>query len=133
LPLNDTNLLAIDMSDVTYINSIGVKNWILWTLRIPKACDVKLINCPVVIVSQASMVHGFTTPRMTIESFRMPYACDTCGFEDMRFVSRGAHYEYATETHPKRITLPADLPCPKCGKGSFLPDVVLQKVFKFLG
>src|SRR5436189_3867149 len=74
--------LILDMTGVTRISSIGVKNWILWTLGVPKNCKVRMLNCPFAIVSQANMVVGFVRFGMMIESFRAPYACESCGHNE---------------------------------------------------
>ena len=132
VPLAGLKEMILDLDGVTSINSIGIKHWILWTVRIPKDCQVKMINCPLVIATQASMVVGFTTPNMKIESIKMPFVCDECGYEKTALIQRGQHFEYAEGDNPSRITLPEDLPCPKC-PGRFLePDAILQKTFKFL-
>src|SRR5665213_363285 len=89
--------LTLDMSAVTSINSIGVKHWIMWTTRIPKTCEVAIVNCPYVIASQASTVIGFMTPKMKIESFRAPFICESCNFEQIQLLARGKDYEYAVK------------------------------------
>jgi hypothetical protein len=132
LPVSDIKDLTVDMSGVTYINSIGVKHWIMWTQKIPTTTAVKLLNCPFVIVSQASMVVGFLTKNMKIESFRMPYACEECGKEEQMTAVRGTDYEYPSEGAPRKIAVPEELPCTKCKEGKLEPDFFLDKTFKFL-
>ncbi|MGZ3721747.1 MAG: hypothetical protein ACXVA9_02375 [Bdellovibrionales bacterium] len=132
LRLEGTNQLTLDMTKVTSINSIGVKHWILWTLRIPKDCQVSIVNCPYVIASQASIVMGFTTPNIKIESFRAPYICDGCGNEEIHLIVRGKDYEYPVGGLPAKLSLPADLVCIKCRKGKLEPDFLVEKTFKFL-
>lgn len=135
LPVQDVKELVLDMSKVTYINSIGVKHWILWTVRLPADCQVKLVNTPFVIASQASMVMGFTTPNMKIESIRVPYACDACGVEDSRLLVRGKDYEYGDAAKGAKPLMqpPEHETCPKCGAKQLEPDFIIDKTFKFLG
>jgi hypothetical protein len=130
--LEGATQLTLDMGKVTQINSIGVKHWITWTLRIPRDCKVSIVNCPYVIVSQASMVMGFITPAMKIESFRAPYVCESCNFEEIQLTSRGKQYEYASGGVGAKIELPQDLVCSKCRKGKLEPDFLIDKTFKFL-
>jgi len=132
IPLAGITELVVDMSTVTYINSIGVRHWILWTVKVPLACKVKLENCPFVIVSQASTVLGFVTPNMSIDSFRMPYTCESCHYEGYVSAKRSKDYEYSTPTTPKRTNVPPKLECPKCHKPTFVPDFLFDKTFKFL-
>jgi hypothetical protein len=132
LPMAEIKELTVDMTSVTYINSIGVKHWILWTNKIPRTMSVKLVNCPYVIVSQANIVVGFVPKQMTIESFRMPYVCEECGKEEILTATRGKDYEYPSEGVPKKIAIPEELPCTKCKEGKLEPDFFREKVFKFM-
>jgi hypothetical protein len=133
MPVKDVLTIDVDMSEFTFINSIGVKNWIMWTLRLPQNCVVRLHNCPLVIASQASMVMGFATPKITLESLRLPYVCDSCSVETVRLVKRGEDYEYAAKDKPAQINIPMEVPCAKCGTGKMEPDLLIGKTFKFLG
>ncbi len=124
--------ITLDMSQTTFINSIGVKNWILWSLRIPKSCKIHLLNAPFVIASQASTVVGFMTKDMHIESLRVPYTCEACGAEETRLANRGEHFEYASPGKSRVINLSLALPCGRCLKGKLEPDFIIEKTFKFL-
>jgi ribosomal protein L44E len=132
LPLKDMKQLTIDMTKTTYINSIGVKHWITWAMKLAPTLDVKLVNCPFVIVNQANIVVGFMTKKMKVESFRMPYVCEECSREETLTATRGKEYEYASPGVPKKIEIPSELPCPKCQKGKLEPDFFREKTFKFL-
>jgi hypothetical protein len=132
MKLDNVQQLNLDMSKVTSINSIGVKHWIMWTLRIPKQCKVTILNCPYVIASQASVVMGFTTPNMTIESFRAPFACNSCGNEEIHLLKRGKEYDYALGSGAPKLQLPSGMICVKCKKGRLEPDFMVDKTFKFL-
>lgn len=134
LPLDGTKEINLDLGKVTYINSIGVRQWIIWTMKIPRDCKVKMVNCPFVFASQASMVMGFLTPNMTIESVRLPYACESCAFEESYLASRGKDYEYpAGPGISSKVMIPEQRECPKCKKPELDPDFFVEKTFKFLG
>lgn len=132
IKLDQVTQINLDMSKVTSINSIGVKHWIMWTLRIPRNCLVAIINCPYVIVSQASTVVGFVTPAFKIESFRAPFTCEDCSHEEICLLSRGKEYEYAISGSAPNLALPEDMICGKCRKGKMEPDFLPEKTFKFL-
>lgn len=132
LPLAGLKEIILDMTKVTSINSIGIKQWIFWTNKIPKDCVVKMTNCPFVIGSQASMVVGFTKPNMTIESIRLPYICSECDTEHMREAKMGPDYSYAATGGAAKLTIPETAACPKCGKQAAEPDFLPEKTFKFL-
>lgn len=128
--LRDTTRIVLDLEKVTYINSIGVKNWILWTVRVPPKAEFILKNVPLVIVNQASMVVGFIPDNGVIESFSAPYVCPSCNTEKMVSLRRGEHYQYATNTSSRMLNLPA-LKCPKCG-AEMEPDFIEMKTCAFL-
>lgn len=132
LPMAGLKEITLDMAKVTSINSIGIKQWITWTLKIPRDAKVKLINCPFIIGSQASMVVGFTKPNMTIESLRLPYICSECDAEHMRDAKLGVDYDYASTAAPAKINVPEKVQCPKCSKDAAEPDFLTEKTFKFL-
>ena len=131
-PIQDATEMVIDMTQVSYINSIGAKHWTYWVMKLPKNLSVKILNCPFVIVSQANVVVGFMSPKMTIESFRMPYVCENCSFEDSLTAMRGRDYEYSGPGKPRYVKIQSDLPCPKCKELKFTPDFFIEKTFKFL-
>jgi ribosomal protein L44E len=132
MPMAGLKEIVLDMNKVTSINSIGIKQWILWTLKIPKDCVVRMQNCPFIIGSQASMVVGFTKPNMHIESIRLPYICSECDTEHMRDAKMGVDYHYATPSAAPQVNIPEETSCPKCGKETAEPDFLREKTFKFL-
>jgi hypothetical protein len=133
LKLDGCLQLVLNMNGVKSINSIGVKHWILWTLRIPKTCKIQIVNCPYVITSQASIVLGFISPNMKIESFRAPFICAACEAEEVHLLTRGKDFEYGVPPLKSKIMLPLNLTCAKCNKGVLEPDFIVEKAFKFLG
>jgi anti-anti-sigma regulatory factor len=53
-------ILAIDTSEVTRINSCGVREWVNWLSRLEaQGARVVLVGCSVHIVDQINMVHNF--------------------------------------------------------------------------
>nr|BFD68170.1 hypothetical protein HAGR004_31920 [Bdellovibrio sp. HAGR004] len=123
--------IKLNLSKVTFINSIGVKNWILWTLRVPKNAKLYLEECPFVIVNQVNIVHGFVPQGAAITSFLAPYLCDSCSHEQIVKLSQNVHYIYASDQSQASIKLPEDLKCAKCG-GTMEPDFIVEKTFSFL-
>ncbi|HEX7672653.1 MAG TPA: hypothetical protein VF412_00710 [Bdellovibrio sp.] len=123
--------LLINMEKVTFINSIGVKNWITWSMKIPSICKIRLEMCPFVIVNQVNIVQGFLPRQGSIESFIAPYMCETCGVEKTTVLKRGEHFQYASSEGPKFLNLPEDIFCPKC-KMNMEPDFLIERVFAFL-
>lgn len=122
----------IDLSIMTFINSIGVKNWISFMVKIPTRAQVYLINAPLVMLNQVSMVQGFLPKNGFVQSFRAPYHCDSCGAEEIFLAERGKDYEYASHNGgTPKIDIPEERPCSKCRKEMSL-DFNIAKTLAFL-
>ena len=72
-------ILIFDMEELSMINSCGIRSWILFLDSVSKVKE-KLIywNCPVFLVEQFNMVHGFIPKNSVVESFKAPFFCSTC-------------------------------------------------------
>lgn len=123
--------IKLNLSKVTFINSIGVKNWILWTCRIPQDAKLYLDECPFVIVNQINIVHGFTPKNAVVTSFLAPFLCDSCSHEQTIKLSQNVHYVYASDQSDSSLKIPENLKCAKCG-GTMEPDFILEKTFGFI-
>lgn len=131
IPMAGLKEIVLDMKDVTFINSIGIKHWILWTVKIPHDCIVRMQNCPFVIGTQASIVVGFTKSNMKIESLRIPFVCNSCSTESLYPAQMGKDYFYAVGDQKAQLLIPDSIPCPKC-KAAMEQDFLIEKTFKFL-
>ncbi len=131
LPMAGLKDIVLDMNEVTFINSIGIKHWILWTVKIPHDCVVRMLNCPFVIGTQASIVVGFAKPNMKVETLKVPYICNACGTEHLYLAKMDKDYFYAVGSKAAEILLPESIPCPKC-KEAMEQDFIVEKTFKFL-
>lgn len=122
--------IVINCEKMTYINSVGVKNWILWTVRVPKGCPFILVNAPLVMINQVSTVMGFMPPSGVVESFQAPFVCTDCGSETTVLLTRGRDFEYASGSHSRKVKFPTAV-CGKC-RSEMEPDFLESKVFSFL-
>lgn len=122
--------ILLDMQKVTFINSIGVKNWISWMFSVPAECQITLRHCPFVIISQINMVQGFLPKTARVQSFYAPYT-DNNGNEVIRLLTRGTDYDYATADTPALLTFTEEQKDPKTGK-ILEPDFIPDKVTPFL-
>ena len=123
--------LTIDLKDINYVNSIGIKNWIDWTHRLRPNLKINLINCPSLVVNQINMVDGFLPAQANVISFYVPYTCDDCSEEKKLLITNGIEFEFGTESTKARYDLPTPMICPKCGAEMEL-DYLVAKFFKFL-
>jgi len=126
----DATKLVIDLADVSYINSVGVKNWVSWACAIPSKTQFALKNLPLVFVNVASTVRGFLPDHAVIESFIAPMVCPKCSTEKTELLKIGEHYKYADSKEPRSFNPPKP-PCPKC-KTEMEVDFIEAKTCAFL-
>ncbi len=127
----DAKEIIIDFEKISYINSIGVKNWIFWMGRFPQNAIFRFKNCPSAIVNQVNMVKGFLPDKGTVESFSIPYFCETCSKEEIFIARRGVDFEFSKATESSWNKIPESRSCSKCG-GEMEMDIVPEKYFAFL-
>lgn len=117
--------LAIDLAGIQYINSLGVRDWVLFLRRLAgKGIPVTLERCADVMVLQMNMIND-ARGGARIASFYAPFACDACGWE-------GSTLVVTDEVQPllaSQATPECD--CPDCGKRARFADFV-DRYFLFL-
>ena len=117
LEMNGIQVLKVDMGDVQYINSSGVRKWMMWnwsfTKNFPK---LKLIlsRVPSVIVKQINSIKGFVPDGSVITSVFVPYFCEQCDEVAESPVEFDAHLASALAKNKFEKAIPI-LKCPKCG------------------
>jgi anti-anti-sigma regulatory factor len=100
---------VIDLGGVTFINSVGVREWINLLDELAKRGKrVTLRNISEPMVRQMTMVVE-ARGEATVESFYAPYACMTCGEERVMLLEVAKHKEALA------ALAPPTLPCPACG------------------
>jgi anti-anti-sigma regulatory factor len=118
-------VLAIDLAGVTYINSLGVRDWVNFLRALAKR-DVQLTleNCAEVMVLQMNMIVD-ARGTATVTSFYAPFACDACGWEGAKLVT-------TDEVQPTvAIGRSPETECPDCGQQARFADFV-DRYFLFL-
>lgn len=131
LDLNGFNTLVLDLNQVAMINSMGLKNWLLWIKKLPTGMVIKFQNCPRNVVDQMNILQGFLPSGALVESFYVPYVCSDCGHEKNQLAVRKKDFHEATTDTPFGINLPETQICPKC-QGELEIDVVPNKYYYFL-
>ena len=101
--------VVIDLAGIRFINSIGVREWILFLgAMTERGTRVLLRNCSEPMVHQMSMVVE-AKGAAEIESFCAPFLCDDCGGEQSLVIDVTAHRaELDAKQMPNRA-------CPDCG------------------
>ena len=120
----ETPPVVLDVENVTRVNSIGIRNWIIWINKNAKGKQLHFHNCPKVMVDQINVVHSFLPPGSLIESFKVPFACQACDKEISCHFERGVHFANGA------LTKVPEMKCPTCGKAAEMDAD--QRYFAFL-
>lgn len=117
--------LVLDLAGVTFINSLGVRDWIRMMQAAQKAnLAVELQRVSEPLVHQLNMIIA-TRGAAAVASFFAPYACDNCGREESILIDAVAHAgTLAAMTAP-----PAT--CPECQAQMAFNDFP-ERYFSFL-
>ena len=106
--------VAIDTDGVTFINSIGMREWMRFVRALKARGQVTFERVAAVLITQMNLLPEFDGSPIT--SFHAQYACAACGAEAVPLVDVGA---YADELRGMRAP---KLPCPECGQPMELAD-----------
>ena len=117
--------LVLDLGAVTFINSLGVRDWIRMQAAAQKAgLAVELRRVAEVLVHQLNMIIA-TRGNAAVTSFFAPYACDACEHEASLLVDAIAHAAGLARLEPPAMV------CPVCGAAMAFNDFP-ERYFSFL-
>ena len=117
--------LVLDLAGVTFINSLGVRDWIrMQQAAQQQGIQLELRRVSEPIVHQLNMIIA-TRGNARVTSFYAPYACDACGREDSLLVDTVAHAERLARLDP-----PPQV-CSECGAPMAFNDFP-ERYFSFL-
>ncbi len=117
--------LVLDLAAVTFINSLGVRDWIRMQAAAQQAgLAVELRRVAEPLVHQLNMIIA-TRGNAMVASFFAPYACDACGREESLLID-------AIANGPALAALqPPAMGCPGCGAPMAFNDFP-ERYFSFL-
>jgi len=117
--------LVLDLAGVTFINSLGVRDWIrLQQAAQDRHVELELRRVAEPIVHQLNMIIA-TRGRAQVTSFFAPYACDRCGREDSLLLDVPTHRDRLAQLDPPPQT------CSECGAPMAFNDFP-ERYFSFL-
>ena len=116
--------VVIDLNGINSINSCGIREWIKWVKEIPATATISYKNCPKVIIDQINMVVGFLPENASVESFYVPYYCESSGSEKMVLFEKGKEFDGGEIKEP-------EIKCDETGDEMEM-DVIESKYFGFL-
>lgn len=116
--------LVLDLGGVTFINSLGVRDWIRMQAAAQRAgVTIELRRVAEPVIHQLNMI--IATRGGRISSFFAPYACDGCGREESMLIDAIAHARALAELSPPAMT------CVECGSRMAFNDFP-ERYFSFL-
>ncbi|TMQ03202.1 MAG: hypothetical protein E6J90_35670 [Deltaproteobacteria bacterium] len=116
--------LVLDLGGVTFINSLGVRDWIRMQAAAQRAgIAIELHRVAEPVIHQLNMI--IATRGARVASFFAPYACDRCGREDSLLIDAIAHARALAQLSPPTM------PCAECGADMAFNDFP-ERYFSFL-
>lgn len=117
--------LVLDLGAVTFINSLGVRDWIRMQAAAQKAgLAVELRRVAEPLVHQLNMIIA-TRGNARVTSFFAPYACDACGREESLLIDAIANAAGLGNLEPPPMK------CPECAAQMAFNDFP-ERYFSFL-
>jgi hypothetical protein len=117
--------LVLDLAAITFINSLGVRDWIRMQAAAQKgnlAVELRRVAEP--LVHQLNMIIA-TRGNALVSSFYAPYACDACGREESLLIDAVAHADRLVRLDPPPMV------CPECS-GQMAFNDFPERYFSFL-
>ena len=116
--------LVLDLGGVTFIDSLGIRDWIQLqqvARRAGIAVELRRVSEPV--IRQFNVIRAARGARVT--SFFAPYGCDACGRQDAVLIDAVTHARRLAELAPPAMA------CPACGAEMVFDDFP-ERYFSFL-
>jgi hypothetical protein len=114
--------IHINLKNLTMLNSLGTKSWVTWARRFRPPVKIHLEQCPPVFVKSFSMVKGFLTDTMQVDSFFVPFYSTATGERKDFLVVRGEHFDKGAIKVPELTD----------SKGNVMESDVSSNYFSFL-
>lgn len=117
--------LVLDLGGITFINSLGVRDWIrMQSAATQQGIQIELRRVAEVLIHQLNMIIA-TRGTARVTSFFAPYACDTCGREESLLIDAVASAAQLVQLQPPPMH------CPECGAQMAFNDFP-ERYFSFL-
>lgn len=117
--------LALDLAEITFINSLGVRDWIrMQQVATERGIRIELQRVAEVLVHQLNMIIA-TRGTAEVSSFFAPFACDACGREESLLIDAVALRPQLARLEPPAKT------CPECSAQMAFNDFP-ERYFSFL-
>lgn len=131
LPELQMKNVVLNLKGINSINSVGVRNWLNWVNGLPKDSKIDLVEVPKVLVFQFNMVNGFKKDFMKVQSFFVPFYCETCDLEHEVLFTVGKEV-LVKDDNIKVQFAPTDRQICKSPSCKVIIDVAEARYFSFL-
>lgn len=128
---NPDQELVLDLKGVVSLNSMGLRNWLAWVKQFKTQTRLRFRFCTRCVVDQMNILQGFIPIGALVESFYVPYHCESCSHSEDVLAMRGKDFTEATADARESILLPDERECLKC-KDQMVIDTIPYKYFNFL-
>jgi anti-anti-sigma regulatory factor len=119
-------LVVMDLEKVSFINSVGVREWIRMLRSLEdRGVQVRMKRCSEAMIHQINMIVE-AMGCAEVESSFAPYLCEDCGYEGSMCL------EVAANASQFRNMDAPQVPCPECN-GTMEFDEIPARYFLFLG
>ena len=102
----------VDLSEVTTINSMGVREWSLAIAS--SSSKIHYINCPSIVIDQFNATYEFLGENATIDSMEVYFHCELCDYTTSHNCEVGQGKEIDLTKEDFLDHLPPD--CLRCGE-----------------
>jgi hypothetical protein len=121
-------LLVLDLEKVDLINSRGIIRWARWLNPLSQLKKIAIRHCPKMIVDQMNSIQGFLPKTIAIESFFVPYFCESCDASFKALFTQGKEFKLSASGP---VIVERMRPCPSCKKMLDI-DAIDSVYFSFL-
>ncbi|MBX9766387.1 MAG: hypothetical protein K2X47_03870 [Bdellovibrionales bacterium] len=130
LALEGFKSIVFDLEKVKSLNSIGIRNWVIWRKTIPSKVQITFRFVPKVVIDQMNILDGFLPFNSLFESFQVPFHCEDCDLTTSYLFTKGRDFEPSTADFQGEVKTKVR-PCPECSAETE-PDVFEGTYFSFL-
>ncbi len=79
---NKFKQITVDLNGIKAITSPGIRDWLFWIKPIAAVSQLAMTNVTKEMIFQVSIVQGFLPSEATVQSFYVPFFCDSCDREE---------------------------------------------------
>lgn len=118
----DCEKLVIDLDELTRINSMGIRVWLIWMRSLAHLPHIELENCRGVFIRQVELIRSIIPENAVVMSFYVPLFDVTTGESSESKMVRGADFDEHGYRVPKIFS----------SKGTLMELDVSDWYFQFL-